>query len=581
MGDVGPVRPLSPASKKFDAEALRESLEDVDVQGLLQKLAGEQGPPRAETQVVLELLSKKSKDELQAAKDALAADPAGFLNMQGPAAADAATRLLAKFVAPNGWAAAKRTAKQRPPELQQAQLEQLAKRAGEKEFLPDSVEAKLVEKEYLQCITPEERQQLTTARQPPAPSEREALENSPNFKALDAATQQRVREVLSRNAGNPRVLRAIAGLLGSEGFSRLDAADRKKALGTLLRNPADPAFARDVRALVDSPALAQATPAVRTQLMETLGALSKDAPGRRAILELVRQAGFGKLSAAEQGRLLNYLGGTNPEISAPARALFLRTVGPQGVGQSPERQAAELRKFIAEQSSAEEVLSPPRGTFTRKHAEYQVHRPPEEVKDYPFPSGKAAALKYDVEVNGRHVAVYMPKTPGSPKDNYHSIEQVAKGLASIPPQSLALVTKVSVDPKRNPEDAHWAKEYHDPHFSSYMTCGADGAVTIYPTDVAQKQEDLDGALIHETGHALSMSRWGNSATDKRWDAWKKAIISDGISASKYAKNSPDEDFAETLKMYFIVKGTPQEAEMRRLMPERFRLIDALLAEKKP
>ena len=58
-----------------------------------------------------------------------------------------------------------------------------------------------------------------------------------------------------------------------------------------------------------------------------------------------------------------------------------------------------------------------------------------------------------------------------------------------------------------------------------------------------------------------------------------AMASDGVHASQYAKNNHDEDFGESLQLYEQVRGTPQEAEMRALMPERFKLIDGLLGKK--
>ena len=58
------------------------------------------------------------------------------------------------------------------------------------------------------------------------------------------------------------------------------------------------------------------------------------------------------------------------------------------------------------------------------------------------------------------------------------------------------------------------------------------------------------------------------------------MASDKIVASKYAKSAPGEDFGETLQLYEQVRGTPQEAEIRALMPERFKIIDEIKAGKR-
>jgi hypothetical protein len=39
--------------------------------------------------------------------------------------------------------------------------------------------------------------------------------------------------------------------------------------------------------------------------------------------------------------------------------------------------------------------------------------------------------------------------------------------------------------------------------------------------------------------------------------------------------SVKDDFAETYRLYKHVKGTPEGEEMRRLMPERFKILDAM------
>ncbi len=62
---------------------------------------------------------------------------------------------------------------------------------------------------------------------------------------------------------------------------------------------------------------------------------------------------------------------------------------------------------------------------------------------------------------------------------------------------------------------------------------------------------------------------------------------DGLSASKYAHTTPGadktaaggapyaDDFADTLLLYARVKGTPEEAKMRALFPERFKILDTM------
>lgn len=223
------------------------------------------------------------------------------------------------------------------------------------------------------------------------------------------------------------------------------------------------------------------------------------------------------------------------------------------------------------QDTVPDVVAPDKGAFDGKRAKYTVGKPT-EVKDHGFRSGKADALKYDIEIGGKKISVYMPKSPGGKAGHVHSVEEVAKGLAALPESSRKLVTSVEVNPGQNPDDSYWAKEYKQPGFRSYMTAGKSGTVSIYPSSSDQGQDYLDGTMIHETGHTWTAQNWG-SADDKRWDDWKGAVKKDGNVASKYARASVSEDFAETLQLYHQVKGTPKEAEVRKKMPERFKIID--------
>jgi hypothetical protein len=136
---------------------------------------------------------------------------------------------------------------------------------------------------------------------------------------------------------------------------------------------------------------------------------------------------------------------------------------------------------------------------------------------------------------------------------------------------------VQVDGNASPWDKHYQDVYGDPNHRAYMTAGAAGVITIYPSAVKQTQQFMNSSFIHETGHTLSLSRWGNADTDPRWDAYEAAIQSDGFVTSNYAREHAHEDFSETLVLYQKVRGTPEEAEVRALMPGRFRLIDELLA----
>lgn len=316
----------------------------------------------------------------------------------------------------------------------------------------------------------------------------------------------------------------------------------------------------------------------QVQVLEQMSKHPTDPAARETIANTATAPGFRALDDAKQEKLLNLIGGTNVDLARDARNEMTTLLSdPKFEKASAADQKAQLEKFLTDQPGLRDVVQPEAGAFDGKREKYKLTGPT-DVKNHAFKGGKADALKYEVEIDGKKIPVWMPKNPDASM-KYHSIEEVAKGLAALPASSRALVKEVSVEQKVNPDDAFWAKEYKDPNFHSYMTAGEAGVVSIYPGSTKQSQDYLDGTLIHETGHTLSKQKWGND-DDPKWKDWKDAMGKDGISSSQYAKKSQGEDFAETLQLYQQVKGTPQEAEVRALMPERFKIIDELLSGKR-
>jgi hypothetical protein len=252
-----------------------------------------------------------------------------------------------------------------------------------------------------------------------------------------------------------------------------------------------------------------------------------------------------------------------------------------------------FRKFLQDQPGLPYVTSSAAtpGEFDGRRSPYTVTGPTDVAGYTGFASGTADALRYEVEIEGRKIPVFMPKNP-SATETYQSIDEVAKGLAALPKAVRDRVDSVKVEPGRNPSDAYWEKEYGIPNFRSYMTAGADGNINIYPGKASQ--EVLDVSMVHETGHILSKQVLGETGSATRglvdgisdffggttWNDWKEAMKNDGVAPSVYAKtaaaSSPDEDFCETLALYMKVKGTPREAQLRAIMPERFAMLDEML-----
>lgn len=453
---------------------------------------------------------------------------------------------------------------------------------------------------------------LKAATTPEARRHIAELVTSPGFAKLPPATQSASLKALLKDPGNVEYAGSLKALvnnggpytvlgLGSKGPAVTDMQKKLKAAG-FDPGPIDGRFGPKTKAAVEAfqkdrgletdgiagpetlgelnqKRFTGLPPATAVQLLEKVANHPTDPTARELITQTALSPGFRQLDAANQTKLLNLLGGTNVDLSRPARdAMSTVLHDPAFTAASPADQKAQLEKFLTDEPGLRPVVSPAAGAFDGKRAKAQVTGPT-DVKDYEFKGGKADALKYEVEIEGKKIPVFMPKNP-DPAMQYHSIDEVTKGLAALPKESRDLVKEVNVERVVNPDDAYWAKQYNTPGFHSYMTAGAAGTISIYPSVGSNpSQSYLDGTMIHETGHTLSRRKWGDDEGDARWQPWKDAAAKDGVHASGYAKNSFGEDFAETLQLYQQVKGTPQEAEVRALMPERFKIIDALLAGK--
>lgn len=157
-------------------------------------------------------------------------------------------------------------------------------------------------------------------------------------------------------------------------------------------------------------------------------------------------------------------------------------------------------------------------------------------------------------------------------DTQLSVEDVARALAAMPPEALGRVTEVRLAPTKNPEDAFWARQYGRAEFSTFMNCGADGVVTIFPQPTRASASVVASTLVHETGHAWSMKDWGEKGS-AQWQAWKSAGARDGLPPSEYGALNLDEDLAETQTLFLESRGRPEHAAYRAIYPHRFAILE--------
>jgi type VI secretion system secreted protein VgrG len=153
-----------------------------------------------------------------------------------------------------------------------------------------------------------------------------------------------------------------------------------------------------------------------------------------------------------------------------------------------------------------------------------------------------------------------------------SSEKVVRALETLAPQQYERLSKVSVNPKSNPDDTHWHEEYGDASFSSAATADIEQGVAFFPWKDWREipQAYVDSTMNHEAAHLWSESLW-KDVTKKQ--GWIEAMARDRKAPSEYASRNEKEDFAESVNMYFSSLGSPCEAKGRENYPARYRYLD--------
>jgi predicted SprT family Zn-dependent metalloprotease len=265
------------------------------------------------------------------------------------------------------------------------------------------------------------------------------------------------------------------------------------------------------------------------------------------------------------------LGGQSNLLSSAARShLQGQFAGLKTKGEAD--QANALTAVISAKEAMPGVVSEPVTTATTAY----TLTGPKEQKQYKF-----AGIEADAEVweaayaDGTKLTIAAPKGP-TPGLHNHSVAKAAESGSYLPKKTRMVVNTVLLNPIKNPKDPEWAVKYNTPGFTSYMTAGVAGVVTIYPKEVDKKlasDEYMRGTMIHETGHTWSYKTWGTDKSKGKWLDWKKAMEKDKSSVSQYATNSIAEDVAETIQIYVSTKGSERNAEYRRIVPNRFAMLD--------
>jgi hypothetical protein len=308
---------------------------------------------------------------------------------------------------------------------------------------------------------------------------------------------------------------------------------------------------------------------VRSTTGEDMPKISREpnAFDKQVVRGLKNSKGFQGLNREEQNKFLRYVGGTNQQLSQSARDRLAKKIESNDFNaNSPEA----YRDFLREQPGAD-PLATPSGTFDGRREEFEVGAA-EDIGKYKFAGGsRVDAERYNVDVNGQTIGVVVPKDLDPRNGEFASVDQVANALAAVPDEYRDRIKQVEISPTANSRDKDFKNRFK---FSTNSTTdGEDGTIQIFPSDKAVTQSQVDGSLIGGAGNLLAADEFKNNPSSR--EAYKNAMRDDLITPSGYAKYSPERDFSETIKLFEQVRGTPQEAEIRRLLEERLRVIQEI------
>lgn len=293
---------------------------------------------------------------------------------------------------------------------------------------------------------------------------------------------------------------------------------------------------------------------------------------QQSVAQLEKMPAFDRMPIGEQFRLRALLGGQSNALSAKARDEFSKTVNdPAFAKMTPAQQDAALRKVADTHIGYWEA----RNAAGSRVAAAATVSTPKSIGNYGFAGAHAPAVEYTVSVNGHDVTVVMPANASASK---RSIDQVVSALALLPPDVAGKIDRVVANPVRNPHDAFWEQKKGMKGFTSAMTAGTGGTVTIYPAESSDPRA-MATTMMHEAGHVASGQRFGPlNLSTWGWGSWQKAMAEDKHAISDYATTAKEEDFAETYRMYVATRNTPQHEEYRRIYPSRFALIDQVIQQ---
>lgn len=152
-------------------------------------------------------------------------------------------------------------------------------------------------------------------------------------------------------------------------------------------------------------------------------------------------------------------------------------------------------------------------------------------------------------------------------------DELLPQIANLPEKLRERIKEVRILDIYCPADEKWIEAY--PGFTHAYATAEEYIITFWRNNREVLPEGrLQEILLHECGHLLDILYSGVSSRSK----WLKAIEEDtkihGLPVNEYAKNSPEEDFAESIMIYY----TYGSKALAKYYPNRHKILKELLKD---
>lgn len=152
-------------------------------------------------------------------------------------------------------------------------------------------------------------------------------------------------------------------------------------------------------------------------------------------------------------------------------------------------------------------------------------------------------------------------------------DELLPQIVNLPKKLRERIKEVRILDIYCPADEKWIEAY--PGFTHAYATAEEYIITFWRNNrEALPEGRLQEILLHECGHLLDILYGGVSSRSK----WLKAIEEDtkihGLPVNEYAKNSSEEDFAESIMIYY----TYGSKALAKYYPNRHKILKELLKD---